>query len=218
MNTLEFDGLYLEFGMQRVLSSVHMVGRTGRIVGLLGRNGSGKSCLMRIVFGTLSATCKSVRYNHQPLLGTYLKRKIIAYLPQDDLLPAFVTFREAARLYRVDETILESFTPAWNMLRSRTSSEMSGGERRWLEVLLVLFSHHPFCILDEPFSGLSPLQIEKLQSVLQTVKHHKGIFITDHLHRAIRAIADDLYVLDSGATNKILHADQLVELGYLNEL
>ena len=55
MNVLEFDSLYLEFGPKRVLSSIYMKCETGKITALLGRNGSGKSCLMKIVFGALDS-------------------------------------------------------------------------------------------------------------------------------------------------------------------
>ena len=95
INTLEFDSLYLEFGFHRVLSSVYMSCATGQIVGLLGRNGSGKSCLMQVVFGTMGAESKSLRFNKIPLVENYLKKKVIAYLPQGHLLPPFISFKKA---------------------------------------------------------------------------------------------------------------------------
>jgi ABC-type lipopolysaccharide export system ATPase subunit len=84
-----------------------------------------------------------------------------------------------------------------------------------MEVLLVLNSSHPFCILDEPFSGLSPLQIEKLVLALRVARQDKGIIITDHLHRDVRSISDELFVLSAGKTFRITDEEQLVELGYL---
>ena len=217
MNTLEFDSLYLEFGLHRVLSSVHMACSTGQIVGLLGRNGSGKSCLMQVVFGTLNAESKSVRFNKIPLIENYLKKKVVAYLPQSDLLPPFISFERALALYGLDNRTIDEFPELRECLK-RKSSEVSGGQRRLFEVLLVLHSKHPFCILDEPFSGLMPIHIEKLKAILEAGKHRKGIIITDHLHRHIRDIADALYVLNNGKTYKITDEEELIELGYLNEL
>jgi ABC-type multidrug transport system ATPase subunit len=218
MNTLEFDSLYLEFGMHRVLSSIHMKCTTGRIVGLLGRNGSGKSCLIRIVMGSMKSESKSVRFNSQPLIGNYLKNRIIGYLPQTDLLPEFMTFSKALKLYEVEERkILDQFPKAVDFLHRR-SSEVSRGQKRFFEALLVVYSPHPFCVLDEPFSGLMPLQVERLIKILEEEKQRKGFIITDHLHRSIRAIADDLYVLVNGRTYRIKTEEQLVEFGYLNEL
>lgn len=86
------------------------------------------------------------------------------------------------------------------------------------EVLIVLNSNHPFCILDEPFSGLMPIHIEKLKELLILKRQHKGIIITDHLHRHIREIADDLYLLTNGSSYKVNSEEQLLQLGYLNEL
>jgi ABC-type multidrug transport system ATPase subunit len=218
MNTLEFDSLYLEFGMHRVLSSVHIKCTTGRIVGLLGRNGSGKSCLMRVVLGTMRAESKSVRFNNKTLLGNYMKERIIAYLPQSDLLPPFITLKAALKLYGIEyKRIEDQFLEAKDFI-NRKPSEVSGGQKRFFEALLVIYSPSPFCILDEPFTGLMPLQVERLMEIIQEEKKNKGFIITDHLHRSIRTIADDLYVLNGGKTYKISREEQLLELGYLNEL
>lgn len=217
MNTLEFDSLYLEFGLHRVLSSVYMACTTGQIVGLLGRNGSGKSCLMQVVFGTLNAESKSVRYNKIPLIENYVKKQIIAYLPQSELLPPFLSFERALALYGLDDRAINEFPELRECLNKR-SSEVSGGQRRLFEVLLVLYSKQPFCILDEPFSGLMPIHVEKLKTIFEREKRWKGIIITDHLHRHIRDIADTLYVLINGKTYRITDEEELIELGYLNVL
>jgi ABC-type multidrug transport system ATPase subunit len=218
INTLEFDSLYLEFGLHRVLSSVYMSCSTGQIVGLLGRNGSGKSCLMQVVFGTMNAENKSVRFNKIPLIENYVRKKVISYLPQTDMLPSFMTFGNALDLYEIDHQPLVDQFPELDDCLKRKSSEVSGGQRRFFEVLMVLHSRHPFCILDEPFSGLMPIHVEKLKEIFKEEKSRKGIIITDHLHRHIREIADELYLLTNGKTYKVLEEEQLIELGYVNEL
>lgn len=218
IHKLEFDSLYLEFGLHRILSSIYMSCSTGQVVGLLGRNGSGKSCLMKVVFGTMRAESKSVRINKAPLLDDYLKKRTISYLPQTNLLPPFFTFQKAIELYEIDSKDLIKEFPEAEFLLNRKSSEVSGGQRRILEVLLVLLSKHPFCILDEPFSGLAPIQIEKLKETIKKMKTEKGIIITDHLHRHIRDLADELYVLSNGKTYRISEDEQLIKLGYLHEL
>ena len=214
-NTLEFDSIFLEFGFNRVLSDVHMIGRTGRIVGILGRNGSGKSCLLKVVAGAMTTSYQSIRFNRQPLLGNYVRQKLVSYLPQHDLVPSFLTFAEAAHLYEADVALLAHYFPHWHTVRTLKPPQLSGGQRRHLEVLLVLLAPHPFCLLDEPFSGLGPLQIESLQSAMHARKPTKGIFITDHLHRQVRALADDLYLLANGRTQRVLDDEQLIAGGYL---
>jgi ABC-type multidrug transport system ATPase subunit len=218
MATLEFDSLYLAFGTHRILSSIYVKCTTGQVVGLLGRNGSGKSCLMQIVFGNLSAESKSVRYNGTSLMGNYMSKKTIAYLPQFDLLPSFITFEQALKFYSVDKNKIEAGFPELLEILKRKSSEVSGGQQRLFEVLLILYSQHPFCLLDEPFSGLMPVTIDRLKELILEERKNKGIIITDHLHRQIRTIADELYVLTNGTTYQIKNDEQLIEYGYLSEL
>jgi ABC-type multidrug transport system ATPase subunit len=215
---LEFDSISLEFEMNKVLSSVHMACQTGEVVGLLGRNGSGKSCMMRIVFGSMRAQSKSVRINGQYLAGDYLRQRLIGYLPQNDLLPGFVSFDKALKLYSVEATKIEAAFPELSPLLKRKSYEVSGGQRRLFEALLVLFSAHPFCFLDEPFSGIMPVHTERLSEIIVAEKSRKGIIISDHLHRQVRTISDRLYLLTNGKTYPIKSEEQLVELGYLLEV
>jgi ABC-type lipopolysaccharide export system ATPase subunit len=134
------------------------------------------------------------------------------------LLSPFMTFEKALKLYDIDYQHFVDQFPELDECLKRKSSEVSGGQRRLFEVLLVLYSRHPFCILDEPFSGLMPVHVEKLKEIFRIEKQRKGIIITDHLHRHIRDIADDLYVLTNGETYRVTEEEQLVELGYLNEL
>ena len=91
IHTLEFDSLYLEFDLRKVLSSVYMKCETGNVVGLLGRNGSGKSCLMKIVFGSMRAEHKSIRIDGRYYPGNTPKKTLITYLPQDHFIPTFLT-------------------------------------------------------------------------------------------------------------------------------
>lgn len=218
MNKLEFDGISLQFGFHQVLSSVHVACETGQLVGLLGRNGAGKSCLMRIVFGSMRSESKSVRWNGRHLSNNYMNKQIIGYLPQGDLLPDFITFEQVLNLYEIElDVIVHVFPDARDFLK-RKAYEVSGGQRRFFEVLLILFAKHPFCFLDEPFSGLMPIHIERLSEIIQEAKLRKGILISDHLHRQVRGIADKLYVLANGKTYLIKSNEQLIELGYLTEL
>lgn len=212
---LEFDSLYLEFGPHTVLKNIYMKCQTAEIVGLLGRNGSGKSCLMRIVFGEMNASYKSVRINGDACAGNYLSRKLINYLPQSSFIPSFLTARQALKLYKISEQELFIAIPAFKDFLNHKPGEMSGGYLRLFEVLLVLKSPTLFSILDEPFSGLMPIHIEALKEIIISEKMNKGIIITDHLHRHITSISDKLYVLTSGQTYQVNDLEQLIVLGYL---
>lgn len=215
---LEFDSISLAFGGQRVLTSIHMACSTGEIVGLLGRNGSGKSSMMQVVFGSLLSESKSVRVDGQYLTGDYMSRKIIGYLPQHGLFPDFITFKAGFGLFGVHTERVKEFFPELIRHLDKKPAQVSGGERRLFEALLILFSTHPFCFLDEPFSGLMPVHAEQLAEVINLQKQEKGIIISDHLHRQVRTIADTLYVLTNGKTYRIKSEEQLLKLGYLPSL
>lgn len=215
---LEFDSVELSYSGREILRSVHVKCTTGEIIGLLGRNGSGKSSLLKVVFGKSGAANKSVRYNDQALLGDYMRQRIIAYLPQSDLIPSNTSFLKAAELYKIDTLKITNAFPDLKESLNRSSGSVSGGQRRLLEVLLILFGPHPFCFFDEPFTGIMPIHIDTLEEVFASEKKHKGIIITDHLHKPIRRICDRLYLLKNGQTYPIKNEEQLVLYGYINEL
>ena len=185
---LEFDSIQLSFGDKSILSSVYMFSETGSITGLLGRNGCGKTTLMRIVFGSLSWEQKSVRIDSISIGNNYLPRQLITYLPQDQLIPDYLTIAKAFSLYNISEA----------------------------EVILTLRSKALFCLLDEPFTGLTPVYIERIKGMLQKAKAHKGIIITDHMHRHVVELSDNLYLLANGQTYHVRDMEQLVTLGYVN--
>ena len=215
---LEFDSLDLSFDGHRLLSSIYMRCQQGEVVGLLGRNGSGKSSLMKVVFGTLDAEHKSVRIDGVSMHGDYNRKRIIAYLPQDKLIPSYVSLRSAFSLFKVDIDKITSVVPQAKDFINFKSQELSGGALRLIEALLILYLPAPFCILDEPFTGLMPVHIEMLKNIIKNSKDTKGIIISDHMHRHVTELSDRLYLLTNGKTYEIKEKERLVELGYLHSL
>jgi ABC-type branched-subunit amino acid transport system ATPase component len=213
---LECDGIYLEFGLSKILTSIYLKCETGQVVGLLGRNGSGKSCLMNIIFGSMEAQSKSVRINDIPILKPF-DRNTISYLPQNNFIPSFLTIKEALKVSNVPASTIQEVFPELKDVHNLKPSQLSGGLLRMVEVLLILNLPAAFCLLDEPFSGIMPVHVETLKSYIRECKKDKGIIITDHLHRHITSMSDKLYVLANGTTYHINRQEELVELGYLNE-
>lgn len=217
-STLEFDSIQLEFGLHKVLSSVAMKCETGEVIGLLGRNGSGKSSLMKIVFGSMSSEFRSVRINKIPVIGSAFHQRQISYLPQEALIPSYLSIRKAITYFGIEEeNVCDLFHPAKEVLNLKPN-QCSGGTLRIIETLLILLSPAPFCILDEPFSGVMPVHIETIKEIIEKQKQRKGIIITDHLYRHVTDIADRMYVLSSGQTYPISSPDQLIYYGYLNQV
>lgn len=213
---LEFDGINLAFGGLNLLSNIYMCCEVGKITGLLGRNGSGKTTLMKIVFGVIAAESKSVRIDAQYLGYDYISRNLITYLPQQNLIPAFISIRKALSLFNIPEDAITLLFPETHDMMDLKPGELSGGYRRILEVLLILKSKATFCLLDEPFSGLMPLHIDRLKEIMHVEKSNKGIIITDHLHQHVTHIAERLYLLVNGQTYIVKDKNQLIALGYVN--
>jgi ABC-type multidrug transport system ATPase subunit len=212
---LEYDSLELSFGDKKVLSSIYMKCETGEIVGLLGRNGTGKSSLMKIVFGALDAGHRHVRINGEAIHGY---SKLIAYLPQEKLIPDYLAIGKAFKLFKVDFDEIAETLPALREFQNFKPGQISGGYVRLVEAILILRSEARFCILDEPFSGLMPVHIETRISLMKVLKNEKGIIITDHLYRHVSRVSDRMYLLSNGKTYPINNVEQLISLGYVNAL
>jgi len=211
---LEFDGIELRYGTQRILSGIYMKCAVGEIVGILGRNGSGKSSLFKVVFGSQSAEHCSIRMNGSSLPGDF-KRRIISYLPQSHLIPPHVTIGRAIDLFGIERQEVERHFPELYAQLNLRPYELSGGYRRLIELLLILKSHSRFCLLDEPFSGVMPVHIDQIRKLLMEAKERKGIILTDHLYRNVMSIAERLYILSNGSTYPVRSREDLISRGYI---
>ncbi|TKC03738.1 ATP-binding cassette domain-containing protein [Pedobacter frigoris] len=213
-HTLEADGINLEFGNRKILSDIYLKCETGKITGLLGRNGNGKSCLMNIIYGTLNATDKSIRLDGRPLLQAYKKPEILLYLPQFNFIPKFLKLKSIFTDFNLEYNELESLFPEFKTKYNSRIKNLSGGQRRLIEIYIVLKSNSKFALLDEPFSHLSPLMIETVKELLLETKKTKGLLVTDHMFRDIIDVSDDLYLLTGGRTHLTKDIKELEFLGY----
>lgn len=214
-SVLEFDSLELSYDTRTILSGIYMKCEVGEIIGVLGRNGSGKSSMMKIVFGSMKGSHQSIRINGESLPPNHLPKKLIGYLPQESLLPSFISIRKAFRLFGINEGEIIADFPEIKDFLQFTCKQLSGGYQRIVEAMLILKSRAPFCILDEPFSGLMPAHIERLKQIIVNEKSKKGIILTDHLYRHVLSITDRLYLLTNGKTYPVTGEDDLVMRGYL---
>ncbi|MCB9335810.1 MAG: ATP-binding cassette domain-containing protein [Flavobacteriales bacterium] len=200
INRLEVDSVFLEFGAKRVLQNVYLKCETGKITGLLGRNGTGKSCLLKILFGELVPNDKSVRINGVSLLDSYRSPKDLRYLPQTKFIPNSLSVKRVFKDFELDFIDFTLYFPELKNLYKSRLSNLSGGERRIIEIYSILTSQTKFCMLDEPFSHIMPIHLHTIKELITREKKRKGIIITDHLYNHIIEISDDIYVLSEGKT------------------
>lgn len=216
-NLLEADSVYLEYNARSILSDVYVKAETGKVTGFLGRNGCGKSSLMRIIFGSLQGNFQSVRLNKQYQKSMLSLPDAIRYLPQKTFIPKHLSIAGICGFFQVSFSDILNEFPLFEKYQHQKLSTLSGGEIRLFETIIILLSEVKFVILDEPFSHIMPLHVEKLKEIINREKHKKGIIITDHLYKHIMDISDDLYLIREGKTFKINTRDDLVRYGYILE-
>lgn len=215
VNRLLVDSVHLEFDKLQVLQSAFITAQTGRVTGVLGRNGCGKSCLFKCIMGGIKPENIFVRFNDEPETDYAHIGKRVKYLPQNVFMPANMTLGEAFDLYGVDYDGLVAFDNKFHTYERMTSGQLSGGEVRIAEMYMVLNSEAEFCILDEPFSNVAPKYVEMMQQLIQQHKATKGIFISDLMFESVMDITDDLFLLRDGYTFPIKSREDLIHHGYI---
>jgi len=210
---LETDGIQLEFNNRRILSDIYLKCETGKITGLLGRNGQGKSCLMQIIYGTLKCE-KSVRIDNVSQNKAFRLPELLLYLPQFNFIPKSLSLKRIFRDFELDYSVFQIRFPEFKKQDQGHIKQFSGGEQRLIALYLIVKSKTQFAMLDEPFTHLNPTQIEKVQDLLMKEKENKGILITDHMYKNVTDITDSLYILSNGKTHLSKNPDDLETLGY----
>ena len=211
---LVVDSVVVRFGEKTVLSGGYITSQTGMVTGLLGRNGTGKSCMFRALMGGLKVDYVIVHIDEVPIdrkkLGLSIK-----YLPQDRMIPRGMTLKRAFELYKVDFWAFALRFPEYSGRYNTELWELSGGQARLAEVYLVLMTEGEFCILDEPFSQVDPVHGEAVRDLIREKSREKGIIVTDHNYEAISQVTDNLFVIADGYTFPVESRDDLVRHGYL---
>lgn len=215
---LEIDSIQKYFDQKVVLSDVYLKCKTGEIIGLLGRNGSGKSTLLKIIFGILPADNKFVRINGKVLFKTNDLLNEISYLPQEDFIPSSFSVKKTIQLSIDKDKIADFYQDDFiNSLKDKKINHLSGGELRYLEIKLILSNSSKFVLLDEPYNGLSPIMIDKINQLIVENSNKKGIIITDHNYENVIKISSKLILMKEGKAFHLKDKNELIEKGYLRE-
>lgn len=212
---LEVDSIILEFDTKRVLQDVYLKNETGKTTGILGRNGSGKTCLMNIIYGELKTNNKSVRLDGETIFSGFQNPETFRYLPQFSFMPKSLSVKRIFNDFKLDFSKFIDKFPEFKNYYNTKLRKLSGGEYRIIEIYSILASKTKFCMLDEPFSQVMPIHIEKLKSIINEEKKTKGVIITDHLYKHVVDICDDLYVINFGKTYLTRDIKDLKTHGYI---
>ena len=211
-NTLRAEKLVKSFSGRRVVNEVSVKIEKGEIIGLLGPNGAGKSTTFYMIVGRIIPDSGSVWLGGQELSGLPMYQRAragIGYLPQEASVFRSLTVRQ-----NLDLVLEESGVPAdvrgekissllddygLKHLQDTKGVSLSGGERRRVEIARCLALEPHFILLDEPFSGIDPIAVADLQSIIRDLKERGyGILLTDHNVRETLSITDRAYLIYEG--------------------
>jgi lipopolysaccharide export system ATP-binding protein len=236
MAILQTCELAKTYRSRRVVDDVSITVQQGQVVGLLGPNGAGKTTSFYMIVGLISPDSGRVQLDDTDItdLPMYQRaRSGISYLPQEPSV--FRKLSVEQNLMAILETLpLSSHERRTRMdglldqlglqrVRHNKGFALSGGERRRVEIARSLVTNPKFLLLDEPFSGIDPIQVLELQRIIGDLRRAGiGILITDHNVRETLAVTDRAYIINNGkifraGTPEALGRDPDVKRVYLGE-
>jgi ABC-type multidrug transport system ATPase subunit len=174
---LEIDGVELYFSNKRILNGIYLKAETGKVTGILGRNGCGKSCLINIIFGSLQPKYKCIRMDGRPILKPFYRTQNVCLLPQHSHVPKDLKIKTIFKLLKVDWLEFTSVFQSLSFSKETRFHTLSGGERRVVETYLVLKSDKKIVLLDEPFSHIAPLYIEQFKQLIELEKKDESHYL-----------------------------------------
>lgn len=211
-STVEVSGLKKAYGKKLVVKGVDFSLTSGEVVGLLGPNGAGKTTSFYMIVGLIRPTEGSILFDQKDITKVPMFRRArmgLGYLPQEPSvfrkltvsqnLEAILQTRRLKGSERKD--LLNHYLDELGLERvaNQKAFTLSGGERRRLEITRALITQPKFLLMDEPFSGVDPISVADVQSIILKLKDKGiGVLITDHNVRETLKIVDRAYLLHDG--------------------
>ncbi|HXV91615.1 MAG TPA: LPS export ABC transporter ATP-binding protein [Gemmatimonadales bacterium] len=228
---LEAEGLVKSYRGRRVVNEVSVHVRQGEIVGLLGPNGAGKTTTFYMITGIVRPESGAVHLDGTDLTDLPMYRRAragIGYLAQEPSVFRKLTVEE--NVLAILETLslssaersqrLEGLLDELGLkhLRHQQAFQLSGGERRRLEITRALVTQPRFMLLDEPFAGVDPIAVHDIQTIVAGLRHRGiGVLITDHNVEQTLDIVDRAYIMFegqvqvSGTVRELVFDDRVAE-------
>ncbi|HTK68563.1 MAG TPA: LPS export ABC transporter ATP-binding protein [Candidatus Eisenbacteria bacterium] len=224
------------YGTWKVVDKVTVQVERGQVVGLLGPNGAGKTTTFYLIVGLLRADGGKISLDDRDItqLPMHQRARIgIGYLAQEPSIFRRLTVRE--NILAILETLklsskeraqrLEQLLEELNIghLADRKGYNLSGGERRRVEITRALVTQPGFLLLDEPFVGIDPIAVSEIQDIVSRLRQKGlGILITDHNVRETLSTTDHAYIMFEGkillqGTGQELAQDPVARQIYLGE-
>jgi len=203
---LRITGLNKSFGRKSVFRDLNLAMGAGRVYGFLGKNGEGKTTLIRILMGVIPGDDGEIRYKNAPIsFGSAAYKEEFGYIPEDPFfysgmrVSEFLDFN-AAFYRRWDGRRADELLGRFSLDKTSRISTLSRGMKLKLELVTALAAQPAFLILDDPTSGLDvPTRHDFLQNIIRELADSGStIFFATHLVHELERIVDHLFILDGG--------------------
>jgi len=229
---LQARGIGKNFGNKRVVRNVSIGVRRGEAVGLLGPNGAGKTTTFYMLSGLMQADEGNIFLDANDVTETPLYQRArlgIGYLPQESSIFRGLSVEKNIRAVLeitesnadLRDSMLEELLAEFGIghLRNTPSINLSGGERRRLEIARALAARPTFLLLDEPLAGIDPIAVADIRDLISQLKEHGlGVLITDHNVRETLEIVDRAYIIHDGAVLMEGTPDEVVDHSGVREV
>ena len=218
MDLLKVTDVNKSYGKKAILKNINLDCKVGEIIGIFGRNGTGKSTLLKLIFGTVKADSILIKINSEIISQkAIIPSKRIGYLPQDTFLPKERKVREIIPFFfpKGDDQDKVFYSPQVSSFEKIKIGKLSLGQLRYLELLIIGNLNHQFLMLDEPFSMIEPIYKDVIKSLLLKLKKSKGIILTDHYYNDVLEITDENFVIKDSEIIKVADKSDLVKYEYL---
>lgn len=204
---LEVNNLVKKFGENTAVDNISFKVENGKIYGLIGRNGAGKSTTFRMILGIIEPTSGNVLYDNQKIEGSISDK--IGYLPEEGSLIPSYTVLELCEYYGAlklmkPEVIRErliSWLDEFNVIEylNKKVKDLSKGNKQKIQFIVSVLHDPDLIILDEPFSGLDPLSVEEIKrAVLKLKEQGKTIIFSSHRMDHVEELCESIIMLDKG--------------------
>ena len=225
MSLLSTENLAKEYGQRRVVDGVSINVTPGEIVGLLGPNGAGKTTTFNMIVGVVRPDGGGVFFQEKEISGLPMHlraRAGVGYLTQEPSVFRKLTVEEnilaileTCKLGSVERHVrLKALLDELDLsaLAKSKAYQLSGGEKRRLEITRALVTSPKMLLLDEPFAGIDPIAVYEVQKIVRRLKERGlGILITDHNARETLKLVDRAYLIHQGRVLIEGVAEHLVE-------
>lgn len=220
MKKLIVDNISVQFPKQsELLLNTEFYCDMHEVIGIFGRNGTGKSTLFKMIFGTEKKGSLNIKINNTFIPRDHIiPSKHIGLLPQHHFLPKGHLVKNIITLFFPSEEGQNKifYSKRISSLENKKIGALSEGELKYLELLLIGHLDHSFLILDEPFSMVEPLYRDVINEFLLEVKRTKGIIISDHYYEDVLNLTDRNYLIKNQQLIAVKDINDLVRNKYIS--